>query len=103
MNVIEIKIVKTGTEDVVYHGISITEERWEDVAAVTAEIIEEITNSPIDEDDRRDIINFSLTSKLNSRFGAEWEFYVEAIATSFHELDIDEEFDNAHQKYQLCL
>jgi len=103
MNVIEIKIVKSGTDIVVYHAISITEEREDDVAAVTAEVIEEVTGSEFDDDDRADIIEFSRAGNLSSRFGADWEFFVEAIVVSFDECDIDEEFDNPHDKYEFRL
>ena len=103
MNVVEIKIVKSGTDVVVYHGISITEEREEDVAAVVAEVIEDVTRFDLDEDDRAEIVWFSRTGNLASRFGADWEFYVEDIVANFDECDIDEEFDNPREKYSLSL
>lgn len=103
MNILEIKIVKAGTESVVYHNFRVVEDREDDIAAHAAEIIESVTGSDLDADDRADVLDFARSGELSSRFGEDWEFFVEAVVLSFDECDIDEEFDSVHDKYSMVL
>lgn len=103
--ILEVKVVKAGTDDVVYHQAHVIAcERFMGAAATLADIIEEITGCDLDEDDKADVMQFGVTGEqLASRFGGDWEFYVEAIVTSFDECDIDPEFDSIVDKYSLSL
>ena len=60
-------------------------------------------NVELDSDDEGCLNDFSLTGEMNSLFGADWEYRVEAIIVSEDEMDIDEEFDSIEEKYQFCL
>ena len=103
MNIVEIKIVKADTDSVVHHDFFVCEDGVEHVVALTTQVIERVTRSNLDNDDLADVIGFGHSRELATRFGADWEFFVEGIVLSFDECDIDDEFDNPHDKYHLCL
>lgn len=67
------------------------------------DIIESVTGVGIDDDDKRDILAFTQDRGLASRFGADWEFYVEAVFIDAEDVDIDCEYDSLSDKYTLCL
>lgn len=103
MKILEVKIVKAGTNDVVYHEAEFGCGRICTARATLVDIIESVTGVGIDDDDKRDILGFTQDRQLASRFGADWEFYVEAIFLDDEEVDIDSEFDSLADKYTLCL
>lgn len=103
MNLLEIKITHCHNDFVVYHSFRTVEDRPDDAAAYAAEIIENVTQSELDEMDRSDILDFAISGHLASRFGKDWEYFVEAILVSMDECDIDEEFDSVHDKYSKML
>ena len=99
---VEIKIVKSGT-DIIVHRDVFAEHTIVDVRGRVAEIIEDVTRSGLDDDDKRDILAFTMDRQLASRFGSDWEFYVEAIVIEEDEIDFDPEFDNLDDKYTFVL
>lgn len=102
--IVEIKIVKVGTEIVVAQTASFVEcGRIEVAQAFVASVIESITNSELDQDDKNDIRALSEENLLSSRFGSDWEFFVEAVIVNLEDLDIDEEFDAIMDKYSFVL
>lgn len=103
MKILEVKIVKAGTDDVVYHEAEFDCGRICTARATLVDIIESVTGVGIDDDDKRDILAFTQDRGLASRFGADWEFYVEAIFLDGDEVDIDSEFDSLADKYQFAL
>lgn len=103
MKILEIKIVKAGTDDVVYHEAEFDCGRICTARATLVDIIESVTGVGIDDDDKRDILAFTQDRGLASRFGADWEFYVEAVFMDAEDVDIDCEYDSLADKYTLCL
>lgn len=104
MKILEIKISKAGMDTVVVHQSHLIECGRVCVArADLVDIIESVTGVGIDDDDKRDILAFTQDRPLASRFGADWEFYVEAILVDADEVDLDLEFDSLEDKYQYCL
>lgn len=104
MKILEVKIVKSGTTDVVVHQATLVDCGRVCVArAYLVDIIEAVTRVGIDDDDKRDILAFTADRQLASRFGADWEFYVEAILVDADEVDLDLEFDSLEDKYQYAL
>lgn len=103
MKILEVKIVKAGTDDVVYHEAEFDCGRICTARATLVDIIESVTGVGIDDDDKRDILAFTQDRGLASRFGADWEFYVEAVFIDVEAVDIDCEYDSLSDKYTLCL
>lgn len=103
MKILEIKITKSGESEVVYHDAEFDCGRICTARALLVDVIESITGVGIDDDDKRDILAFTQDRALASRFGADWEFYVEAVFVDADEIDIDPEFDSLADKYTLCL
>ena len=103
MKILEVKIVKSGTDVVVNHDAEFDCGRICTARATLVDVIESVTGVGIDDDDKRDILAFTQDRPLASRFGADWEFYVEAVFVDADECDIDPEFDSLHDKYTLCL
>lgn len=102
--IVEIKIVKTGTDFVVIgHNAWFVECGRVDVAqAEVASYIESVCGE-LDDDDNNDIRAFDMDNQLSSRFGNDWEYFVEAIMLTEDECDIDPEFDCIADKYSFCL
>lgn len=103
MKILEVKIVKAGTDDVVYHEAEFDCGRICTARATLVDIIESVTGVGIDDDDKRDILAFTQDRQLATRFGADWEFYVEALFMDADDIDLDPEFDSLVDKYKLCL
>lgn len=96
---LEIKISKAGTDTVVNHTMHMVDCGRISVArAAVAEIIESVTNYSLDTDDVADINGFDEGSPLASRFGSDWEYFVEAVFLGYDEIDFDPEFDSISPK-----
>lgn len=101
--IVEIKIVMSGSDFVIGHNAWLVEcDRVCVAQAEVAEYIERVCG-PMDEDDKNDIRAFNMDNQLASRFGADWEFYVEAVMVLEDDCDIDPEFDSIQDKYTFCL
>jgi hypothetical protein len=101
--IVEIKIVKTGTDFVIGHNAWFVECGRVEVAQIdVADYIERVCGE-LDADDVTDIRAFNTDNQISSRFGPEWEYFVEAIIIDEDECDIDPEFDSISDKYKFCL
>lgn len=100
MNIVEIKIEKAGV--VLFHNFCAIDAEAE-LEAHTTKVIQSVTKCRFDEDDQATITDFRINGEMSSRFGADWEFDVQAISLSLDECDIDLEFDSIHDKYSLSL
>lgn len=100
MNIVEIKIEQAGV--VVFQGFNVVEDQASVVSYAQA-VIESVTKSKFEEEDFATITDLCVNYEMTSRFGAEWEYDVQAVVLSMDECDIDEEFDSVHDKYSFCL
>lgn len=102
--IVEIKISKAGTDSVVFQSFNLVDCGREEVAqAWVAEKIEEVCAYYLDQDDTNEVRALSLDNPIASRFGDDWQFYVEALIVTLDDMDIDPELDSIHDKYSLCL
>lgn len=100
MNIVEIKIEKAGV--VVFQGFKSVDDQASVVSYAKA-VIESTTKYKFEEEDFAAITDLCVNYELTSRFGAEWEYDIQAVVLSMDECDIDEEFDSVHDKYSFCL
>lgn len=101
--IVEIKIVKAGSDEIMLQHAWLVESGRVDVAqADTAELIESICGE-LDSDDQNDVRDFNVENILSTRFGPDWEYFVQAVMVDEDECDIDPEFDSIADKYVFCL
>lgn len=99
--IVEIKITDLNTSAVVVQDFEVVS--FEKEAAEWVGLVIEGLGVEMDEDDLGALHDFSLTGHMESRFGDEWQYLVEAVVVSEDEADIDPEFDSIHDKYSFCL
>lgn len=87
---IEVKILKTGTDDVVYHQSAIT---LEFAPQFVGDIIKSVCGCELDDMDHNDLNDLHAHGKMTSRFGNDWEFYVDAVVVYADQIGLTDDVD----------
>lgn len=90
LQAIEIKIVKAGTDDLVHRQTTITADF---APQFVGEVIKSVCGCELDEDDQNDLNDLHTRGEMSSRFGGDWEFFVEAVVTYPEALGLHYEID----------
>lgn len=98
--ILEVKAEKAGV--VVFHKFSVVSSE-ECLPKSTQSMIETAIGTKLEQDDFASIQDLIFHGETFGRFGADWEYDVQALIMTAEDCDIDEEFDSIHDKYRLCL